>query len=136
MKVKELAAEQYQIVAIMEGDDCPAENFMSIGEATYESNRDGLRNMLFHVARSGLDNLPPKWSHEVDKNNKIYEFIKGDLRLLFFKGSNGQIAVCTTGLIKKTKKVDKSAVEAASRYRDAYFEAIKNGTLEVITDET
>ncbi len=136
MKVKELAADQFQIVAVMEGDDCPAENFVITGESAYESSRDGLRKMLFHASQYGLDSLSPKWSHEVDKKNKIYEFIKGDLRLFFFKGSNRQIAVCASGLIKKTKKVDKSAVEAAARHRDAYFEAIKNGTLEVITDET
>lgn len=136
MKVKELAVAQFRIVAIMEGEACPAEDFLTQGEAAYEANRDGLLVMLKHAAQNGLDSLPAKWSHEVDKNDAIYEFIKGKLRLFFFKGTNGQIAVCTSGVIKKTKKVDKGEVDAAARHRAAYFQAVAEGTLQVITDET
>lgn len=136
MKVKELVAAQFQVVAVMDGDTCPAEDFLFQGEADYEANRDGLLVLLEHAAQHGLDGLPSKLLHEVDKKNKIYEFKKGQLRLFFFKGSNGQIAVCTAGLIKKTQKADKGAVKAAARHRTAYLAAVANRTLEVMKDET
>lgn len=88
--------------------------------------------ILVHVANNGLQGVPRNWTHEVSKQAGIYEFIKGDLRLYFFKGSNGDIAVCTTGLLKKRQKADKASIAQALEWRQIYERAVRDGTYEVI----
>lgn len=88
--------------------------------------------MLLAVAERGLQGVPSVWWHEVDKPNGIYEFSKGALRLFFFKGADRQIAVCVSGVRKSGPKVDKSSVRLAAATKAVYFDAIGNGSCEVI----
>lgn len=135
MKAKLLFEDTYRIVGVMEGDRCPADDFLMQGEKSTEANRIGLNTMLAYVASNGLQNMSHAWSHEVDKENGIFEFIKGPLRLLYFKGVNDDIAVCTVGVRKKTQKVDKAAVAQAVEMKKAYLKAVHNKTYEVVEDE-
>ena len=135
MKVKELFSEDYRVVAVMDGDSCPAEDFMREGEESTRAARDGLLQVLMFVAANGLQKCPSGWYHEVNKKEGIYEFIKHPLRLFFFKGEGKDIAVCTTGIRKKGQKVDKSSVIRAANWRKSYFESINSATLEVIENE-
>ncbi len=136
MRVKILAQNRFQIVAIMKGKACPVEDFISFGEFTTKANRVGLLNMLEDTAKVGLDNIPAAWTHEANKKEKIYEFIKGRLRLYFFKGHEEEIVVCTSGQLKKTDKANKAVIEEAARYRKEYFEALNKDTLQVMKNET
>lgn len=135
MKVKQLFVDQYVVVAVIEGDTCPTEDFLQYGEVATESARFGLRKYLEEVAANGLHGIPHLWFHEANKPNGIYEFTKGPLRLFFFKGQNGQIAVCTNGVRKSGKKADPLAVSKAIKLRNKYLEAIKLNELEVIQNE-
>ena len=135
MKVKVLAEGKYEIVAVMDGVACPAEDFLTTGEADTRVNRQGLFQMLKLVADWGLQGVPSGWWHEANKQEKIYEFIRGPLRLFFFKGEGSQIAVCTGGVRKKGSKADKGSVTAASSSRKAYLSAIQAQTLEIMRDE-
>lgn len=136
MKVKILADAEYQIVAVMDGDDCPAEDFILKGETTTLAARQGLLRMIAHVANSGLQNVPSSWFHEANKNEQIYEFIKGPLRLFFFKGEGRQIAICTSGIRKTGQKADKASVNKAAAMRKDCLVAIANNTYEVLKNET
>ena len=136
MYIKALADDKYQVVAVVVNGDCPVEHFLADGEASTKSTREALMQMLMSVAESGLQTVPHKWSHEVNKREQIYEFIKGPLRLFYFKGEGRQIAVCTTGVRKSGKKADKAAIARAVKMRAAYFEAVQNKTLQVVSDET
>lgn len=122
-------------MAVIDGDDCPAERFLLEGEDTTKSSRHGLVQMLEKVAEEGLQGVPAAWFHEADKSQQIYEFIKGSLRLFFFKGRNGQIAVCTAGVRKSGRKADKAAVARAARWRDDYFRAIESNALIMVSDD-
>lgn len=135
MKVKLLFEGQFKIVATMEGDDCPAERFLHEGEEATEGQRLGLIQLLEFLAENGLGKASHAWIHEANKQEQIYEFIKGPLRLFFFKGSDGHIAVCTNGGRKKGPKADKALVASASALRTQYENACKEHTLEVIEDE-
>lgn len=135
MRVKNLFSAEYSIVAVMVGDTCPAEDFLIAGEDSTESARNGIRKFLEYACTHGLQGIPSAWSHEVNKEHGIYEFIKGPLRLFFFKGKNGQIAVCTGGTRKDGRKADQSSVAAAIKFKATYFEAIRTSTLEVIKDD-
>lgn len=135
MKVKELFYEQYQVVAVMDGDDCPAEDFLVEGEASTESSREGLMVMISHIAEYGFQNCPSGWTHEVSKPDGIYELIKGRLRLFFFKGTGKQIVVCTHGIMKKTQKASKQEVSKAKAYKDSYEAAQGENQLKVVKNE-
>lgn len=134
MRLKLLYEDRFEVVATMEGDDCETDDFLNRGQ-DYLSSRQGLQLMLAHVAKHGLSEIPAAWFHEANKNEKIYEFIKGDLRLFFFKGDGRRIAVCTTGVLKKGRKADKSAVAKAIKLRAIYIAAVTAKTIEVMTDE-
>ena len=136
MYIKALADDKYQVVAVVVNGDCPVEHFLADGEASTKSTREALMQMLMSVAESGLQTVPHKWSHEVNKREQIYEFIKGPLRLFYFKGEGRQIAVCTSGGRKSGQKTDKAAVAKAVNMRAAYFKAVQNNTLQVMSDET
>lgn len=122
LSVKVLAQDQFKVVGIIQGADgrCPAEHFLTHVDANTRASRDGLLGLLDRVSKEGLDGLPPSLCHLVDKNGGIYEFVKGSLRLFFFKGSDGDISVCTGGLVKKTQKVDASAVSRAIAMKRLY----------------
>lgn len=132
MRVQLLAEETFQVVGTVSGTLCESAEFISTGEATTAASRAGLAVMLKHVAKNGLQGLPAAWTHLVDQEEKIYEFIKGDLRLFFFKGHRNQIAVCTSGVMKKRQKVDKAAVARAIVSKNAYFAAVLTNSVEVI----
>ena len=135
MTVKVLFEDTFKVVAMMDGAECPAEQFLLADDASTLAQRSGLLTMLEHAARMGLQHVPSGWLHEADKQRGIYEFIKGPLRLFFFKGANGDIAVCTFGVRKSGQKADKAAVAKSAKMKAAYEEAIKTGTYKVITDE-
>ena len=123
------------MAAILYGDSCPAEQFLSKGEAATEASRNGLLEFLKHVSKSGWD-VPSAWYHEVNKEHHIFEFTKGPLRLFFFRGAGTQIVVCTVGGRKKGRKVDQSFVRLSIQWRQRYFAAVENQTLVVINDGT
>lgn len=129
-----LFSSQFQVLATTDGDECPSEEFLYNGEATTEATRIGLLEILQYVSENGLSNASA-WVHEVNKEHGIYEFSKGKLRLFFFKGNNGQIAVCTTGVRKSQQKVDKASVNKAIAYKNKYLEATTNNTIELINDD-
>lgn len=135
MRVKSLFSDSFQIVAVVDGNECPAESFLLTGEKETSSARLGLAEMLEFVASNGLESVPAKWWHEANKREKIYEFSKGPLRLFFFKGYGNQIAVCAAGTRKTTQKADKQKVAQAAKWRRDYFSAVESGTLVVEVDQ-
>lgn len=134
MKAKVLAEDRYRILAVVEDDACPAEDFLILSD-NYERSRQGLISMLQAVAELGLGEVSSKWFHEASKAQKIYEFIKGDLRLFFFKGQGRDIAVCTCGVVKKGQKADAAVVGRAASLRNEYMAAAQSGNLEIICDD-
>ena len=135
LKVKVLAEMRFRVVAVCDASSCPAEDFINVGEASTKASRDGLMEMIQHVAERGLQNVPSAWWHEADKEKGVYEFLKGPLRLFFFKGTGNDIAICTSGIRKSGKKADKQSVNKAEAWKAAYFDAIANSTYEVLDDE-
>lgn len=131
MDVKQLFSNNYQIIAVMDNDDCPAADFMANGEASTRASREGLSLMLSLIAENGLNGIPAACVHEADKKNGIYEFIKGPLRLFFFKGAGRQIVVCTVGTRKKGQKADKPSVNKSIEFKNKYFDALKKNMLKV-----
>jgi len=59
----------------------------------------------------------------VDAENKIYELIKGDIRLLCFKGHANLLIVTTHAFIKKTQKTPENDKNKAIRHKKMYQQA-------------
>lgn len=126
MRLKQLYKSAYEIVAVMDGDDCTAYDFIVSADAK------GLQYMLSIVAEKGLGGVPSAWFHSANPEKTVFAFRKGDFRLFFFKGKNKQIAVCTAGGRKQGQKADKALASAADDLRKVYDAACVANTIEVI----
>ena len=86
----------------------------------------------------------PSWDYRLFRINGLmrstnaskFTNLSKDRYDFYFKGESRQIAVCTTGVRKSGKKADKAAIARAVKMRAAYFEAVQNKTLQVVSDET
>lgn len=129
MKLKILAEDQYIISAIMCDDCCPIEDSFTRSDSNYEKNYIGLLDMLDRAAKCGLQQFSSEQSHLINSDPKIFEFIRGKLRLIYFHGKGNMIVVCTEIIVKKTQKSNKKVVnKAISAYKE-YFESIKKDSL-------
>jgi len=78
----------------------------------------GFRALFRRYAELGPTNVPKEAFHEVDRNAKIWEFIKGDHRVFCFRRDN--VVVLTNAAMKKTQKVDPAEVKKAIAARTVY----------------
>ena len=109
---------------------CP---LMDALETVEESNAASAKRLLVYfekVAESGFDVLNDKQCHVVDAQEKIYEFIAGKLRVLFFAGTPKSLVVCTHMFLKKTRKTPSAEVAKAVRLKAEYEMARLNGLVE------
>ena len=93
----------------------------------------GLLELFKRIEKPGPIALGVKLFHNVDKNSKIYEFVKGDLRLFCFMAPDGAICVCSTVVVKKGRKANKSAVKRTAQLSKEYNEAHKSNLIEFYT---
>lgn len=134
MKIKILVENQYIISGIMKDDRCLVEDFLSGSNSAYASSRSGLLDMIDRVANNGFQQFSSKQLHYINEDPKIYEFIRGDLRLIFFHGQGNNVVVSTEVIVKKSQKVDKKVVNRAKEAYKDYFESVKNDTLIEVRD--
>ena len=111
MKLQTLLKDKYSIAAVVETknavDTCPAIDFLNEIESEFQSNADGIYTLMTYIAENGLQNISSKQCHLVDRENKIFELIKGNIRVFFFKGHRDLIVIATHGIIKKSQKTKK-----------------------------
>lgn len=134
MELTVISSDKYKVAAVSINGICPAMDFLENLESTYRSSGDGLLGLIDKVSRDGLADIPSVLCHEVDKNEKIFEFIKGKLRLFFFKGKGDLLVVCTSGTVKKTPKVNPQQVNKAIKCKHQYLKAVKENTLVIRED--
>ena len=134
MELTIIFSDKYSVAAVSKDSVCKVTDFLQELENTYQANAEGLFDVMERVSTNGLDQLPYSLSHFVDKKEKIYEFIKGDLRLFYFKGHDNLLVICTSVVIKKTQKVDKKQVDLAIRLKLEYLQSVKDGTIVFIED--
>lgn len=86
----------------------------------YKSSTAGLHAIFCRYAELGPQSLTTAISHEVNKPNAILEFIKGDLRILYF--IKGNTAFLTNGYIKKGQKAHPQEVDKAIRTKKSFLD--------------
>jgi Phage derived protein Gp49-like (DUF891) len=124
-----IETDKYTVAAVLKNGNCEVTEFLEELEETYHASVDGLYALIGLVSKTGLQDVSTKLSHCVNEEEKIYEFIKGKLRLFYFKGKGDLLVVCTSGIIKKTQKVDEKQVARAVALKKQYLQAVKDSTL-------
>jgi hypothetical protein len=116
----------YRICALTKVGDtwevtCPAVEFLQQQAAikSYSSMCKGFAVIFGRYAMGGRQAITAEMFHEVDKPNGIWQFIKGDLRLLCFVEKND--VFITDGYVKKSQKADRSEVARAVAAKNNYF---------------
>ena len=103
---------------------CPlTESLLNLG-ANYQKSIAGLISMLGKFSEHGQRMLNDGICHEIDENEKLFEFIKGDLRLIWFYGKGNKIVICSHCFIKKGRKTPPPEKAIATKIKRAYFKLL------------
>lgn len=135
MKILSIQKAKFWVgaVTLEKGDgslSCSLFEDLSEIEASYEASRDRLMSYFKQVAILGPRALNAAQCHQVDANNKIYEFISGQLRVLFFQGTQGNMVICSHMFLKKTQKTPPKELRKAIKAKGQYLQAEKIGRVE------
>ncbi len=84
--------------------------------------------LLDRVSRTGPRELNDDISHLLDDD--IFEFIRGQVRVLWFYDS-GKVIVCCQALVKKSKKIPRRDIDHAKDVRSTYLAAKQAKTLQI-----
>lgn len=120
-----------EVLAIIEdggSDTCPAIDFLASQPRERRGSAKGFKALFVRYADNGRQGLTADLFHEVDKTEKIWEFIKGRLRVFCFEDGGG-LVVLSHGALKKSQKVASKEVERAIKNKEKYLEAKQNGKL-------
>lgn len=125
-------------------------NFYAISDAhgacQVESFLDGLRGKL---ARTGEDMLafldamvferegPRRWigtarCHESVANERIFEFIIGDLRVHWFYGDGRAVVILAVAALKRSSDTPRKLKSELKALRDGYMKAAKDRSLTIL----
>lgn len=86
--------------------------------AQYGASARGFKKLFQRYADGGRNKLTAELFHEVDKDNGIWEFVKGDLRILCFMIGNN--VILTNGTVKKSQKIDQREVSIAIKCKTQF----------------
>ena len=87
--------------------------------------------MLALLNRAAEQGVPKNPELCAPLGDKIFEFRKSDLRVLFFYDED-RLIICSHGYRKRTQKVGRGEKERALVARDEYFKAQHDGRLEIL----
>jgi hypothetical protein len=121
-----LEKSKFTVAAILSlADDwttqCDALSFLHAASQNKNtaSSCKGYHAVFARLAEHGPSGLTSALMHEVNKEEAIYELIKGDLRLFCF--IQGEMIFLANGYIKKSQKADKTEVARAIKIKKAYY---------------
>lgn len=141
MRLLILESSRWTVTAAQEPDAsgvhrCRFTTSMASLGPNYAKSAAGLMVMLENFSEHGRKMLNDGICHEVDENEKLFEFIKGDLRLIWFYGNGNQIIICSHCFVKKGRKTPPSEKAAAIRLKREYFSIVDKGLEVPLFSET
>lgn len=135
MKILVIARDKFHVGALIHERSNGAlscsllDDFDSI-EATLEKSRDRLLAYLYQVSKDGLTSLNTAQCHQVDAENKVFEFISGRIRILFFVGEPRNLVICSHMFLKKTQRTPPKELTKAIKARTLYNQSQLQGLVE------
>lgn len=135
--IKVLSGKNAIVAPLLDGgaDEDPTsevQQFLLNAAPDMQASAQGVYALLKRYATDGRDKLTSGNFHEANKQEAIWEFVKGRLRIFCYVDSNESLVLLSHGAVKKTQKADKSEVAKAVRLKQAYLAAKKAGTVELI----
>jgi len=100
-------------------------------EKMYEKHIKGFAALFTRFSISGKAGQPAKVFHLADSGDKIYEFIKGPLRLLCFFTDAGDAVILSHCEIKKGQKLSSKALNRARKLKNQYHLDFKAGNISI-----
>ena len=122
----------YTVFAIAKSrGHCELLDFLEGLGQTLQKDSDRMLALLDRVAMEG----PPRnteISHQI--KGKLFEFIQGRLRVLWFY-DEGRVIICTGGFVKKGQKTPRGEIDHAIQLMDDYFEDKKKAQIQIYGEE-
>ncbi len=139
MKLLRLEHSLWDVPAVIEGsnDDecCPLTDFLSGIGAQYPGAVSGMYDLFERFAVAGKEKFSDDLCHYANKNEKIWQFTKGRLRVLWFYGHGNRIVVCSHGFVKQSQKTPKKEINHAISIKKQYEAAVKINAVTVQEEE-
>jgi len=110
---------------------CELLNFFESLGPNLQKDLDRMLALFERVVLEG----PPRnteISHQI--KGKLFEFIQGRLRVLWFY-DEGRLIICTSGFVKKGQKAPRNEIENAMLIMREYFEDKKSGEIKICKEE-
>jgi phage-related protein len=118
----------YTVYAVAKNrEHCELLEFLEGLGPTLQKDSDRMLALLGRVTREG----PPRnteITHQI--KGKLFEFIQGRLRVLWFY-DEGRLIICTSGFVKKERKTPRSEIDHAIRLMDGYFKDKKKAQIQI-----
>jgi len=122
----------YTVYAVAKSrEHCELLEFLEGLGQTLQKDSDRMLALLDRVAMEG----PPRnteISHQI--KGKLFEFIQGRLRVLWFY-DEGRLIICTSGFVKKGQKTPRGEIDHAIQLMNAYFEGKKREQIRIYEEE-
>lgn len=137
MRLKTLYCGAWRVVAPLSEDgacDLETELALLAGNKKLKASAQGMYTLWTRIPRNGPRALGTDLYHCIDDNASIYEFIKGDLRLLCFE-ADGAIVVCSHVFMKKSKKTPKREAKRAAEVKKLYQQAVLKDEVRIVNDD-
>ncbi len=137
MRVLKILNRKFEVLSV-----CDCENgadkltlFLASLDGNFKANKEGILQLIEYAAT----NAPLRnndLSHQIDKEEGVWEFIKGRLRVPYFY-DKGKVIVVAGGFLKKSQKTPTSVIAHAIKIKKEYEAAKEAGnlTIEDATDE-
>ena len=122
----------YAVYAVAKSrEHCELLEFLEGLGQTLQKDSDRMLALLGRVAVEG----PPRNTeicHQI--KGKLFEFIQGRLRVLWFYDEE-RLIICTDGFVKKGRKTPRREIDHAIRLMDDYFEDKKKAQIQRYGEE-
>jgi phage-related protein len=125
-----IAKTRYEVCAITGADEVEAValEFLVGAPPNMRASARGMFQLFERYAALGRQGLTSPLFHEAGADGRIWEFVKGQLRVYCFKDDNG-LVILTHGAVKRTQVTAKADLDRAMRMRDSYLTAKAQGRL-------
>jgi len=131
VRLLRLAHRSRSVVAPGDRQDCEILRFLAERPANQQKSAKGFASLFRLYADKGRQGLTSEQFHLANREHKIYEFIKGSLRIYCFEDGSDGLILLTHGIVKKRNTTKRADVERAVNTRNEYMQAKQASAIEV-----
>jgi hypothetical protein len=139
MKLLRLERSLWDVTAVIVGGNndecCPLTDFLADIGTQYPGAASGMFDLFARFSVSGKDTFNDDLCHLVNRDEKIWQFTKGRIRVLWFYGSGNRIVVCSHGFIKQSQKTPGKEIKRVIATKKQYESAEKVNAVTILEEE-